>query len=419
MIRLYNAARWARVVCAAGISVLWVTASISGELTELLAAVPSRLTGLASSQPLEVQNAYRHPAADLPPEKILSFQRGKAVFDLSIPNWALANRILLGPSNASSCIDCHIRSGRGALQQGMEVFGPPAPLVGFGAGVAGSPSVPTKSPIPAAGAKQVLRIWWEELECLWLDGDQQCRRIPRGENLVNRVRVDHFRMAPPLIGLSLLEDIEDSQIQQWHEMNQLGVVPYSVSTSTGLTSIGRFGFKSKWRTIKEFVENALTDELGIRPKSLLSERDVSDLVTYTGELAVPGRQSDGESMRAGFVKFKEMQCAVCHRPSYKINRRLAEKLVPMQIWPFTDMLLHDLSNGSDGGQNELWKTSPLWGIGRSRDVLGFGAYMHDGRAKTLVEAILWHGGEASRSREQFLNASPDERALILAFLQSL
>jgi CxxC motif-containing protein (DUF1111 family) len=419
MVRFYSRSNWTRIIFVVAISVLWFTTSISAELTESLASVPSRLTGLASSQPLEVQTAYRHPAADLPPEKILSFQRGKAVFDLSIPNWAAASRILLGPSNASSCIDCHIHSGRGALQQGVGMLGPPAPLVGFVAAVAGSASVPTMTPITATGAKQVLRIWWEELDCLWLDGDRQCRYVPRGENWASGVRVDHLRIAPPLIGLSLLEDIEDSQILQWHQTHQLGVVPYSVSTKTGLTSIGRFGLKSQWRTIRDFVEHALTDELGVRPNSLLSERDVSDLVVYTGELAVPGRQSDGESIRAGFGKFKEMHCAVCHRPNYKIDRRLAEKLVPMQIWPFTDMLLHNLSNGPNGRQDELWRTSPLWGIGRSRDVLGFGAYMHDGRANTLVEAILWHGGEASRSREQFLNASPEERALVLAFLQSL
>ncbi|MGB5802006.1 MAG: di-heme oxidoredictase family protein, partial [Mesorhizobium sp.] len=155
---------------------------------------------------------------------------------------------------------------------------------------------------------------------------------------------------------------------------------------------------------------------------------VIDLITfYTQNLAVPARRGVGDSkVLEGKQAFYEMGCAACHTPKFVTRRDAPEKAQAFQlIWPYSDFLLHDMGDGLADGQqvgmasgNE-WRTPPLWGIGLTRTVGGHAFFLHDGRARSLTEAILWHGGEGQKARDRFADAPAAERAALIKFLESL
>ena len=154
---------------------------------------------------------------------------------------------------------------------------------------------------------------------------------------------------------------------------------------------------------------------------------IGPLLFYTRHLAVPARRRvDDPQVLAGRALFYETGCDSCH-----VSRHLtaddaeSPALARQLIWPYTDLLLHDMGpgladnrpDGQAGGQE--WRTPPLWGIGLTEAVSGHTFFLHDGRARNLTEAILWHGGEAQAQRDAFAAMTPDERAAMVAFLNSL
>jgi CxxC motif-containing protein (DUF1111 family) len=159
----------------------------------------------------------------------------------------------------------------------------------------------------------------------------------------------------------------------------------------------------------------------------IGERLFSLVSFYSRNLAVPARRSPGDpAVLKGKSLFYSVGCTSCHRPklmtgSSEDQLHLAHQL----IWPYTDVLLHDMGEGlADGAPEGLadgreWRTAPLWGIGLTQIVNGEANFLHDGRARTLTEAVLWHGGEAQRARDAFAALMPDDRAALIAFLNSL
>ena len=153
-----------------------------------------------------------------------------------------------------------------------------------------------------------------------------------------------------------------------------------------------------------------------------------DLVTlYSRNLAVPARRDVGNpDVLAGKKVFYETGCIACHRPKYVTPR---DPLRPEQsfqlIWPYTDMLLHDMGDGladnrPDGfASGREWRTPPLWGIGLTKTISRHTYFLHDGRARSLLEAILWHGGEAAAARNRVIALPTTERENLLRFLNSL
>jgi CxxC motif-containing protein (DUF1111 family) len=123
--------------------------------------------------------------------------------------------------------------------------------------------------------------------------------------------------------------------------------------------------------------------------------------------------------------FNAIGCSNCHRQTLVTGDSELEELANQTIHAFTDLLLHDLGPGLADHRHDFlatgreWRTAPLWGIGLTLDVSGFEAYLHDGRARTLAEAILWHGGEAEPVREAFRALNEAQRDELLAFLQSI
>ena len=215
--------------------------------------------------------------------------------------------------------------------------------------------------------------------------------------------------------------------------------------------LGRFGWKAGQPTVRAQAASAFSGDMGLssslepagwgdctgpqadcraQPHGGAPEVDdtVLDLVSfYSRNLAVPARRDPGDAqVLAGKRVFYEAGCAACHNPKF-VTDRLADR--PEQsfqlIWPYTDLLLHDMGEGLADDRPEVrasgreWRTPPLWGIGLTELVTGRQSFLHDGRARTLLEAVLWHGGEAQASRDTVARLPKAERDALIRFLESL
>ncbi|MBY0245555.1 MAG: thiol oxidoreductase, partial [Sphingobacteriaceae bacterium] len=207
----------------------------------------------------------------------------------------------------------------------------------------------------------------------------------------------------------------------------------------------RFGHKANTATILSQVAGAYNQDMGItsyvvpeenskgqiQDDKLVDEPELADSILnanafYIKTLAVPARRNvKDENVIAGKLLFSKLKCASCHIPTMKTGLDRLAALSNQRIQPFTDLLLHDMGEGladnrADHRANgKEWRTAPLWGIGLLPRVNGIPVYLHDGRARTLEEAILWHGGEAQASKEGFKKLNKTERTKIITFLESL
>ena len=270
------------------------------------------------------------------------------------------------------------------------------------------------------------------------------------------------RVAPQMIGLGLLEAIPEADIRARADPEDAngdgisGRVNEVWSVETGQLSLGRFGWKAGQPTVLQQTAEAFSGDIGIaswmtpRPAGDCStaqtaclaaphgtakpgeteeiSRKLLDLVAfYSRNLAVPARRSqDATGVIRGRTVFHAIGCAACHNPSWRTGPDSPDPHLRDQIiWPYTDLLLHDMGEGLADGRPEgradgrEWRTAPLWGIGLTGLVTGEAFFLHDGRARNLTEAILWHDGEARAAKEAFRSLSPEERANLLSFVSSL
>jgi CxxC motif-containing protein (DUF1111 family) len=226
--------------------------------------------------------------------------------------------------------------------------------------------------------------------------------------------------------------------------------------ASGQVRLGRFGWKAGEPSIAQQSGLAMAGDIGIgnptapapfgdctaaeaacraapdgnspQYAGLEAPQEVMDqIVFYSRHLAVPARRAVNDpAVLAGKRLFYAAGCTGCHRPKLATRRdwEVAE-LAGQLIWPYTDLLLHDMGEGLADGRPEgvasgrEWRTAPLWGIGLTAEVSGHTQFLHDGRARSLTEAILWHGGEAQAARDAFAALPAAERAALLAFLGSL
>ena len=161
-------------------------------------------------------------------------------------------------------------------------------------------------------------------------------------------------------------------------------------------------------------------------KPELSDSRLDSVTFYNRTLAVPAmRNPEDASVRKGYELFGEIGCAACHTPTLQTGPSEIATLADQTIHPYTDLLLHDMGEGLADNRPDFaatgseWRTPPLWGLGLIDDVNGHRFLLHDGRARTIEEAILWHGGEAESAKEVFRSLSSDEREDLLAFLEAL
>ena len=200
-------------------------------------------------------------------------------------------------------------------------------------------------------------------------------------------------------------------------------------------AIGRFGRKANKATIKDQVALALAADIGLDNSLVpgaggsteVSDDTIAALTFYIQTLAPPTARTPGNAATEhGAAIFRSIGCSGCHLPTmHTAPAQEVAALSDQEIHPYTDLLLHDM--GPDladhrpdfAASGSEWRTPPLWGIGLQALVMPYACYLHDGRARSLSEAILWHGGQAAGQRAAFVALSPADRADLLSFLQSL
>lgn len=270
------------------------------------------------------------------------------------------------------------------------------------------------------------------------------------------------RVANPMIGLGLVEAIPAEDILALADAGDRdgdgisGRPNWVIDPVSQSVALGRFGWKAGNATIRAQSAGAFAGDIGIstplvnHPFGDCTEKQATCLALPTGEqvrlgpseapdpvldlvtfyaqtLGVPARRDvDDPAVLAGKQAFYGAGCASCHMPKFVTSREADNPAHRFQlIWPYADFLLHDMGEGladhrpegqADGFE---WRTPPLWGIGLTQAVSGHTFFLHDGRARNLVEAILWHGGEAQASRDRFATMSQADRDALITFLESL
>jgi len=270
------------------------------------------------------------------------------------------------------------------------------------------------------------------------------------------------RVAPQMIGLGLIEQVPAEDILARADPDDAdgdgisGRPNRAVDPVTGAVELGRFGWKAGAATVRAQSADAFAGDIGIATPLVMQPHGdctaaqaaclaaptgeqarlgaseapdpVLDLVTfYSQNLGVPQRRGVGEpAVLAGKQSFYTLGCVACHAPKFVTSRDAELEAHRFQlIWPYSDLLLHDMGEGLADHRPEAladgyeWRTAPLWGIGLTETVSGHTQFLHDGRARNLEEAILWHGGEAQAARDGYAAMSRSEREDLLAFLGSL
>lgn len=445
--------------------------------------------GAATSTASVTGNAFSHPSANLKGEARSDFFVGNGLFKkvwVSAPSSTQASDGLGPLFNARSCQRCHLKDGRGH---------PPAGPDDLATSMFLRLSVPPRNERQrlALASKELLRIpeptYGGQLQDFAVPGIPAEGRmviayedvpveLNGGETIVLRkpsysvsdlgygpMAPDALlspRVAPPMIGLGLLEAIHPGDILAQADPddadgNGISGRPSMVrDPDTGEIVLGRFGWKASNPTVHTQTAGAFAGDIGIsnpgspdpfgdctenqpacraKPTGVqarLGDTEAPDpvldlVVFYSKNLAVPERRDvDDPQVLRGKALFNQTGCADCHRPSYVTSRNAENPEHRFQlIWPYTDMLLHDMGEGLADGRpvgdasGSEWRTAPLWGIGLTETVNGHTFFLHDGRARNLLEAILWHGGEAQAARDAVVAMEPSERADLIRFLESL
>ena len=262
------------------------------------------------------------------------------------------------------------------------------------------------------------------------------------------------RIAPAVFGGGLLEAIPESDILALADPDDAdgdgisGRANMVWSVQAGDTRLGRFGWKANVPTLEQQIAGAFHGDVGITSPLFPEEncpdgqadcqaalnggapelpQDRLDKITfYNQTLAVPAmRDVDDPQVRDGARLFLKAGCAVCHTPSHTTGQHPVPAVSGQVIFPYTDLLLHDMGEGLADGRPDFladgreWRTPPLWGIGLIENVNNHTRLLHDGRARNVAEAILWHDGEGLAAREEFRKMSREEREALLRFLESL
>ena len=373
-----------------------------------------------------------------------------------------------GPTfNAEACSDCHVGNGRGAPPQpGADP--PHAMVVRLSVPGVGPDGGPIAHPhygdqlqdqgelgeVPAEG--EIHLTWREHFESL-ADGERVALRSPvvmfrrlKFGPLGNDVMTS-LRLAPAVFGLGLLEAVaEETLLAIERAQASLGLhgrLNRVWDVEARAPRIGRFGWKASQPTLRQQNAAAYHRDIGVttrifptencppvqracrlRPGSDKPEQSESGLeaVTYYLQaLAVPAQpNADHPLVKLGRQLFEDAGCAHCHLPVLRTDES-ALLPSPSIIRPYTDLLLHDMGEGLADGRPDFaagprdWRTAPLWGLGLRRIVNGNSAMLHDGRARSYAEAILWHGGEALAARQAFIRLDRAQRAALGAFLDAL
>ncbi|MBC3437307.1 thiol oxidoreductase [Pseudomonas sp. BW16M2] len=427
------------------------------------------IAGQAWAEP--PRTAYSQPLASLTQEAQLErFFRGRGLFHQT---WVIAPSQDtaadgLGPLyNRITCVACHPRNGRGQAPvqpdepmrsmlvrlsvDGHDADGGPAPHPVYGDQL-------NEIGIPGVTGEGRAQLQWTEHPVRLADGEVVRLRQPGlrfvelGYGPLGTVHTS-ARVAPSVFGLGLLEAIEASTLQAMADETKpdgvKGRVNQVWSVERKRLETGRFGLKANQPDLRQQIASAMHGDLGITSQLYprqncmpaqhacrqatnggepeLDGVQLADLHYYFAHLAVPPRRnSDTPETLASERLFNAIGCAACHRPHLVTGVHPDYPALSRQrIAPYSDLLLHDMGKGLADGRADFlangreWKTPPLWGLGLSQVIAPDSGYLHDGRARTLAEAILWHDGEAKAARQRYEQLPGTARRALEAFLMSL
>jgi CxxC motif-containing protein (DUF1111 family) len=368
----------------------------------------------------------------------------------------------LGPAfNNVSCASCHHNDGRGVPTVGeaqsamlMRISFPgtdehngAVPVPGYGTQIQDK-AVFGKQP------ESRITISYTEQQYSLSDGTNYSLETP-AYTLSNPISGALYspRLAPPVFGLGLLEAVPEDQILALADPNDAdqdgisGKPNYVWNPYTERKELGRFGLKLNTSSLQVQVAAAYNNDIGItsyvfknetsygqpnQSDGIVDDPELPDsvlnaVVFYMKSLQVPARRNvtDAEVIRGKQI-FKEAKCASCHNPDFTTAVNVSFPAASNQrIHPYTDLLLHDMGDSLKDGRPDFdatgneWRTTPLWGLGLMATVNYPATYLHDGRARSLIEAIMWHGGEAQQSADYVKQLSKQDRDALMEFLKSL
>ncbi len=410
------------------------------------------------------------PLPGLSAEEEESFRRGRSLFRQS---WVIApaNDLAvdgLGPLyNRLACISCHAKNGRGGAPDkaeermqsmlvrlsvpGRNAQGGPLPHPAYGDQL-------NEEGIPGVPGEGRAHLHWHHKPVRLADGTTVALRWPSlsfSELAYGKLgkTLTSLRVSPHVAGLGLLDAVNEKTLLALAAEKKpdgvRGTVNLVHDKTTGQPAVGRFGLKSNMPNLRQQIAGAFVGDMGITSplfaqenctaaqtacaaapnggKPELSATQLDEITFYLANLAPPPRRaSDSPQVRQGEAHFAELGCATCHRPQL-ISGEVAgnPRLSHQPFAPYTDLLLHDMGPQLADGRPDhrangrQWRTAPLWGLGVLTAINEQSGLLHDGRARTAEEAILWHGGEAETARRRYIKADRTQRAALLAFLQSL
>jgi CxxC motif-containing protein (DUF1111 family) len=446
-------------------------------------AVQGELTAGQATAFATGRNAFSMPLPTLDDDERARFAVGNSFFRR---NWVEAPsstqaRDGLGPHFiARSCGGCHVQDGRGAppdFRKGLS--DPPVALLlrlsipGVGKHGSVVPDPVYGDQLNNAAVQGVqpegrVRIRYQTLQGRFADGNRYTLRKPLysidqlAYGPLHPQAMISPRIAPQMAGVGLLEAIAEADIlaNQATQAASSGPIKGQVNRVwddfAQTLRIGRFGWKANQASVASQTAGAFLGDIGITSNQhpneacTTSQKDclaaprgghgqtpeiddvtLSNVIFYQNTLAPAARRNvaDAQVLR-GQALFAQAQCSACHRPSYTTGAPpfpslSSPKVQGLKIWPYTDLLLHDMGPDLADGRPDFaangrqWKTPALWGVGLVHDVNGHRKLLHDGRANGVLEAILWHGGEAQAAKQQVLQLNARDRQALVAFVESL
>lgn len=415
---------------------------------------------------LTTSNAYSSPAANLSGSKLAYHLDGDFQFETVFVTAPAPVNNGVGPIfNNSSCIGCHPKDGRSAfptdinalsgffLKTSMPGYGnnnAPIPVPGFGKQI-------QNQAIFGFEAEAKFHVTFSPIVETFADGTSITLQKPTyslKETYISFPSEAQLspRLASPVFGLGLLEAIPEYYILSNEDVNDAdgdgisGKANYVYDNASQSIKLGRFGWKANTASVMEQCAGAYTHDMGVTnpvfpfetgygqtngedgldDDAEISQALLEEVTFYCQTLGVPApRNLNDESVKRGSDLFEQIQCAKCHIPKMISGEFSVEEVANQTFYPYTDMLLHDMGEGLADNRSDFladgreWRTKALWGIGLTQVVNGHTNFLHDGRAKNITEAILWHGGEAENSKNRFKALSASERADLLKFINSL
>jgi CxxC motif-containing protein (DUF1111 family) len=408
--------------------------------------------------------AFTFPLANISSPDLQRHKDGDAVFEATFVTPPATVNGGLGPIyNNTSCKSCHNNDGRArpplANEQfggllfrisvpGADTHGGPLPVPGYGLQV-------QNNAVFGVLPEMTIQISYTEIPGKFSDGTDYSLQKPTYTMVNPYIPVPSDvmlspRMANANFGLGLLDAVTEQTILSYADENDAngdgisGKANYVYDQAQDKLVLGRYGWKASQPTLLQQSAAAANGDMGITStyfpdeaskgqtqdvpahEAELSADQLNALTVYLQTLAPPARRNAADgTVQKGRSLFIQAKCAACHLPKMQTGTSSFSELTNQTIRPYTDLLLHDMGDGLADGRPDFnatgneWRTAPLWGIGLTQVVSGHTYFLHDGRARNLTEAILWHGGEAEKSKQAFVTMNATDRAALLKFLNSL